>query len=217
MREWGCKMQYWDSKGRIYNTEAKQAPLIDRISNQTKAAIFNFGNWLDDVDPKSDVYRQKLAMVIGLTPIGKLIPKTPIMPTLKIYEKANKGFRLPDLADEVLGILGTRDKPVYLKPNIITKNQKNHTEIQIDENNGILENALYSPKQILQTEPARKPNYYNLIAPKNSEYSDQVLIDVTPEKENIEIVGWHRLNQKGLNRKIKTTNKNGGQSIITDR
>ena len=37
------------------------------------------------------------------------------------------------------------------------------------------------------------------------------------EKENIEIVGWHRLNQKGLNRKIKTTNKNGGQSIITDR
>ena len=210
-------MQYWDSKGRIYNTEAKQAPLVDRISNQTKAAIFNAGNWLKGTDPNSDIYKQKLAIAISLMPFGKLIPKIPIMPTSKMYEKANKGFRLPDLTDEVLEILSTKNKPVYLKPNIITKNQKNHTEIQIDENNGILENALYSPKQILQTEPTRKPNYYNLIAPKNSEYSDQVLIDITPEKENIEIVGWHRLNQKGLNRKIKTTNKNGGQSIITDR
>lgn len=59
-------MQYWDSKGRIHNTEAKQAPLIDRISNQAKAALTNARTWLENSNPNSEDYKQKIGVALGL-------------------------------------------------------------------------------------------------------------------------------------------------------
>lgn len=65
-------MQYWDSKGRIHDTEAKQAPLIDSISNQAKAVLTNAHTWLENSNPNSEDYKQKIGVALGLmtAPIG---------------------------------------------------------------------------------------------------------------------------------------------------
>lgn len=137
-------------------------------------------------------------------------------PSIKHYKNPTENFRLPNLNDADLKLLGKEQKPVVIKPNIVIKNKTNHPELDINDYNGILENGLYNAKYLLNTEPIKKPNYYNFIAPRNG-YNDHVLIELNVTKDNYEIVGWHIISDKGLKAKIKNANKNGGQSIITDR
>lgn len=132
------------------------------------------------------------------------------------YQDPKENILLPNLLKEDLQLLGKQSKPVMLKSNIVVKNKNNHPEIDIDNYNEILSNGLYNAGLILQTNPKGKPNYYNFIA-RNNGQNDNVVIELSENKDSFEIVGFYKLNDKALQRKIRTTNKNGGQSVITER
>lgn len=137
-------------------------------------------------------------------------------PSLKHYQNPRSDFRLPNLNQSDLALLGKEQKPVVIKPNIVTKNKNNHPELDINDYNDVIENGLYNAKYLIQTEPVKKPNYYNFIAPRNNKH-DNVVIELNETKDNYEIVGWYFLKDKGLKTKLNAANKNGGQSIITKR
>ena len=132
------------------------------------------------------------------------------------YNNPTENKTLPNLDSKDLALIGKKSKPVILKKNIIEKNKTHHKEILVDENNEIIFNGLYNAEIILQTNPQNKENYFDFIAKRNGK-NDNVVIELAENKDNFEIVGWYIISDKGLKTKIRTTNKNGGQSIITER
>ena len=139
-----------------------------------------------------------------------------LMPNYKEYESPSKNFVLPDIPDNILNILGKRRKPVLLKISIIDKTKSHHKDLKLEEYNQILANGLYNADLILQTDPEKKPNYFNFVA-KSSKHNDNVVIEFAENKDNYEIVSFYKISEESLKDKINRTNRNGGQSVKTQK
>ena len=139
-----------------------------------------------------------------------------LMPNYKEYEYPSKNFVLPDIPDNILNILGKRRKPVLLKTSIIDKTKSHHKDLKLEEYNQILANGLYNADLILQTDPEKKPNYFNFVA-KSSKHNDNVVIEFAENKDNYEIVSFYKISEESLKDKINRTNRNGGQSVKTQK
>ena len=70
--------QNWDKNGNIYYTDEngqvvdfKVNPFV-KLANKVKATATNIGNWLNETDPNSEAYKQKVGTVLGLVtaPLG---------------------------------------------------------------------------------------------------------------------------------------------------
>ena len=70
--------QNWDKNGNIYYTDEngqvvdfKVNPFV-KLANKVKATATNVGNWLNETDPNSEAYKQKVGTVLGLVtaPLG---------------------------------------------------------------------------------------------------------------------------------------------------
>ncbi len=129
------------------------------------------------------------------------------------YINAEKDIPLPNINHQVLKNLGKKDKPLILKSNIIKKNKKNHPEILIEEYNDILSKGLQSTDLVFKTD--NKNEYYNFIHFDNST-NEQILVELSENKDNYEIVNFYKFSDKSLERKIKNANNEGGQFLITD-
>ncbi len=129
------------------------------------------------------------------------------------YINAEKDIPLPNINHQVLKNLCKKDKPLILKSNIIKKNKKNHPEILIEEYNDILSKGLQSTDLVFKTD--NKNEYYNFIHFDNST-NEQILVELSENKDNYEIVNFYKFSDKSLERKIKKANNEGGQFLITD-
>ena len=129
------------------------------------------------------------------------------------YINAEKDIPLPNINHQVLKNLGKKDKPLILKSNIIKKNKKNHPEILIEEYNDILSKGLQSTDLVFKTD--NKNEYYNFIHFDNAT-NEQILVELSENKDNYEIVNFYKFSDKSLERKIKKANNEGGQFLITD-
>ena len=70
--------QNWDKNGNIYYTDEngqvvdfKVNPFV-KLANKAKATAYNIGNWLNETNPNSEAYKQKVGTVLGLVtaPLG---------------------------------------------------------------------------------------------------------------------------------------------------
>ncbi|MEI0551321.1 DUF1073 domain-containing protein [Brachyspira intermedia] len=127
---------------------------------------------------------------------------------IKQLEKIDwtKDNTLPNLNKNTLKELNLEDKPVLLKKNIIEKNKLNHPDITEEKAKRIIGNALYKPELILKAN-IDKPAYHNFISRTDNEHSDIVLLELSEEKENYEIINYHIIDNNARNRKIKKHNK----------
>ncbi len=135
-------------------------------------------------------------------------------PTLEDYKNPSRDFVLPAVPAEITAQLGVENKPVLLKKNIIEKNKLHHKELPLEDYNGILERGLYTPNLVLQTNPQERPNYFNFIF-EGKDKSDNVVVEIATGKDNAEVVSFYRLDKDKLDKKIKRTNRNGGQAVKT--
>ena len=117
-----------------------------------------------------------------------------------------KDNTLPNLNKNTLKELNLEDKPVLLKKNIIEKNKLNHPDITEEEAKRIIGNALYRPELILKAN-AEKTAYHNFISRTDDKHSDLVLLELSDEKENYEIINYHIINNPARNRKINIHKK----------
>ena len=114
----------------------------------------------------------------------------------------NKDNILPKLNKDILKQYGLKDKPVLLKKNIIEKNKLNHPDITNDESIRIIGNALYKTETVLKGN-INKHTYHNFITRTDDEHSDIVLLELSDEKENYEIINYHIIRNVDRQRKEK--------------
>lgn len=70
--------QNWDKNGNIYYTDEngqvvdfKVNPFV-KLANKVKATATNIGDWINETDPNSEAYKQKVSAIVGLEtlPLG---------------------------------------------------------------------------------------------------------------------------------------------------
>ena len=79
--------------------------------------------------------------------------------------------------------------------------------------NDILSKGLQSTDLVFKTD--NKNEYYNFIHFDNAT-NEQILVELSENKDNYEIVNFYKFSDKSLERKIKKANNEGGQFLITD-
>ena len=114
----------------------------------------------------------------------------------------SKDNKLPNLNKDTLEQYGFEDKPVVLKKNIIEKNKVNHPDITDDMAREIIGNSLYRPEVILKGHKD-KPAYHNFITRLKDDKNSIVLLELSDEKENYEIVNYHIIKNRQRTQKEK--------------
>ena len=114
----------------------------------------------------------------------------------------SKDNTLPNLNKDTLEQYGFEDKPVLLKKNIVEKNKANHPDITDDMAREIIGNSLYKHEAVLKANKD-KPAYHNFITRLKDDKNSIVLLELSDEKENYEIVNYHYLDDYGVRKKEK--------------
>jgi len=107
---------------------------------------------------------------------------------------------LPELNQEDLDELGKKSKPVLLKKIIINRNILRHPEVDKNEYNYLLGQALYNNPSYF---PGLKNNYFNFVTKINDKDNSLVLIEMSETKNNFEIVHLMKINDNNLKRMKK--------------
>ena len=118
----------------------------------------------------------------------------------------SKDNKLPNLNKDTLEQYGFEDKPVLLKKSITEKNKVNHPDITDDMAREIIGNSLYKPEAVLKANKD-KPAYHNFITRLKNDKNSIVLLELSDEKENYEIVNYHYISDDGVDRKKRIDKK----------
>ena len=133
------------------------------------------------------------------------------------FEDPTRNIILPAIPDNVAEAVGTNGKPVIIKKNIFERNLIRHSDLTPDQSRDILKSALYSPDIYGQNQKRRRVNNWVVISVSDKQSSGTnklVLLEVNENKENVEIVHWHYLDKRGMEKLKKQTEREGGQLLI---
>ena len=131
------------------------------------------------------------------------------------FLKPSRNVELPKLPKKVDDAIGANGKPVIIKKNIFTRNAQRHNELSADDSRKILESALYNPDLYGQNQKAKRPYNWVVINTKDKDGNNRlVLIELSPEKGNAEIVHWHYIDNRGLEKIKRQAEREGGQLLI---
>ncbi len=122
------------------------------------------------------------------------------------FTAPTRNVQLPTIPKNIDDAIGAEGKPVIIKKNIFEKNRKNHSDLSSEQSRGIIESALYSPSMYGQNQKTSRP--YNWILIHNAKKHSSVILEVSNNKDNVEIVNWHYLDDATL--KQKQAIKEGG-------
>ena len=127
------------------------------------------------------------------------------------FTKPSRSVQLPELAKPVNDAIGAKGKPVVIKKNIFEKNLKAHAKLTPEDSRKILNTALYNPNLYGQNQKTTRPNNWILI--HIAETNTAVLLEVAENKDNVEIISWHYLDDYGIQKKQNQAIKEGGQIL----
>lgn len=128
------------------------------------------------------------------------------------FTTPSRNVELPTLPQNVADAIGTQGKPVVIKKSIFEKNRNTHPELTPTQSREILHNALYKATFVGQSQPVKRPNYW--VAVQTADKNSITVLDVNRNKENVEIVGWRRIDTKGLAKLKRQAEREGGQFLI---
>lgn len=124
------------------------------------------------------------------------------------FSAPTRNVQLPTLPKNVDAAIGAEGKPVVIKKNILEKNKNHHKDLTPEQSKQILEEALYSPNLYGQNQSTTRP--YNWILIHNAKKHSSVIVEVNHNKDNVEIVNWHYLDDATLERKKRQAVREGG-------
>ena len=131
------------------------------------------------------------------------------------FSKPTRSVELPTLPKKVDEAIGANGKPVIIKKNIFERNAERHADLTADDSRNILQSALYNPNLYGQNQKAKRPYNWIVINTKDKEGNNRlVLLELSPEKENAEIVHWHYIDDKGLEKIKRQAEREDGQLLI---
>ncbi len=124
------------------------------------------------------------------------------------FSAPTRNVELPELPKNVNDAIGAGGKKVVIKKNIFEKNKKSHKDLTPSQSREIVSSALYHPNLYGQNQKTTRP--YNWILIHNAKKHSSVILEVNHNKENIEIVNWHYLDDATLKQKERQAVKEGG-------
>lgn len=127
------------------------------------------------------------------------------------FTSAFRNVELPAIQKNVDAAIGANGKPVIIKKNIFEKNWNAH-KFTPAESKKVLNDALYNTDLVGHTQPTKKPNHW--VAIKLDDKSPITVLEVSDNKDNVEVVGWYTLDERNLGRIKRQAERNGGELIM---
>lgn len=126
-----------------------------------------------------------------------------------------RNVELPSLPKKIADAIGTEGKPVVIKKNIFERNYMRHKDVTPELSKVIFKSALYNPDLYGQNQKKTRPYNWVLINTKDDKGNNRtILLEVNPNKDNVEIVHWHFVNDKNLGLIKKQAIREGDQVLI---
>ena len=126
-----------------------------------------------------------------------------------------RNVELPSLPKKIADAIGTEGKPVIIKKNIFERNYMRHKDVTPELSKKIFKSALYNPDLYGQNQKKTRPYNWVLINTKDEKGNNRtVLLEVNPNKDNVEIVHWHFIDERGLKKIRKQVDREDGQLLI---
>ncbi len=131
------------------------------------------------------------------------------------FLRPSRNIQLPSLPKKVADAIGTNGKPVIIKKNIFERNNWRHSDVTPEQSKIIFNAALYSPDLYGQNRKATRPYNWVLVNTKDEKGKNRtVLLEVSPNKDNVEIVHWHYIDKRGLEKIKRQAEREDGQLLI---
>lgn len=126
-----------------------------------------------------------------------------------------RNVELPSLPKKIADAIGTEGKPVVIKKNIFERNYIRHKDVTPELSKVIFKSALYNPDLYGQNQKKTRPYNWVLINTKDEKGNNRtVLLEVNTNKDNVEIVHWHFVDERGLQKIKKQADREDGQLLI---
>lgn len=206
---------------RVKYTEAEDNTLGDRGSIEAEQGSneSNVGEGVTDV-PSADVSGAEEVDNQGnpINPDGSLkLEKVESIDDMtdEDFENPYRNIELPTLPGNVADAIGSKGKSVVIKKNIFERNIIRHSDLTPDQSRDILKSALYSPNLYGQNQKKRKPYNWVVVSTKDANGQNKlVLLEISDRKNNIEIVHWHYVDARGLEKLKRQAEREDGQLLI---
>ncbi len=115
------------------------------------------------------------------------------------FNNPKRSVELPKIPKNIDNALGTNGKPVIIKKNIFERNKNAHSDLTAEQSREILKTALYSADLYAKNQKSKRPFNWVIIKTKDHDGKNKlVLLEVNDNKDNVEIVHWHYLDDRGL-------------------
>ena len=126
-----------------------------------------------------------------------------------------RNIQLPSLPKKVADAIGTNGKSVIIKKNIFERNHLRHKDVTPEQGKMIFKSALYNPNLYGQSQKTKRPYNWVLINTKDEKDKNRtILLEVNPNKDNVEIVHWHFVNNDNLELIKKQAIREGDQVLM---
>lgn len=132
--------------------------------------------------------------------------------TDKDFTEPTRTVGLPKIPQNVDEAIGANGRKAIIKKSIFVKNRDTHGELTPNDSRDILNRALYNPNLVGTNQPIRRPDYK--VAIQTGDKNAVVVLDVYAGKDNVEIVGWRKVDAKGLAKMKRQAEREGGQFLI---
>ena len=196
------------------------------LGNITGASKAEFDKWLDTsnrkLKPFADYAKVKFSLKDnqgnplnqdGTLKLDKI--KSVVELTDEDFLHPTRNVELPSLPKKIADAIGTEGKPVVIKKNIFERNYMRHKDVTPELSKVIFKSALYNPDLYGQNQKKTRPYNWVLINTKDEKGNNRtVLLEVNPNKDNVEIVHWHFVNDKNLGLIKKQAIREGDQVLI---
>ena len=131
------------------------------------------------------------------------------------FTSPSRSVELPELDTRVADAIGTGGKPVVIKKNIFERNAKAHGDLTPADSRDILKAALYTPTLYGRNQKTKRPYNWVLIKTRDAEGENRVvLLEVNENKDNVEIVHWHYLDDRGIAKIKRQAVREDGHLLI---
>lgn len=130
------------------------------------------------------------------------------------FNNPTRNIELPAIPQRINDAIGADGKGVIIKKNIFEKNKKSHRDLTPTQSRDIVKEALYNATLYGQNQKGTRP--YNWILIHNKDKNSSILIEVNNGKNNVEVINWHYLNDKSLERKKRQAIREGGRILTLE-
>ena len=187
------------------NSDLSEFRHIDQLSDEEKQELSdkfkgedNQGNPIDHL---GKLIVEEVKSVDGITDTDFMNP--------------SRTVGLPALPEIVQHVLSTEGKSVIIKKNIFERNAMRHNELTPEMSRAILREALYNPTLYGKNKPLSRPNNWIVInVPDGKGNNKLVVLEVNDNKDNVEIVHWHEVDERGLKKIKRQAEREDGQLLI---